>query len=66
MAPDRRTGEDIVRRARSRLGERRYHLVEEQLRALLQLVPARRVPQRTGRSSRETRAIAHRHLAGPL
>jgi hypothetical protein len=27
MPPDRRAGEDIVRRARSRLGERRYHLL---------------------------------------
>jgi hypothetical protein len=27
MAADRPTGEDIVRRARSRLGERRYHLL---------------------------------------
>jgi hypothetical protein len=28
MAPDRCAGEDIVRRARSRLGERRYHLLK--------------------------------------
>lgn len=27
MPPDRRAAEDIVRRARSRLGERRYHLL---------------------------------------
>jgi len=27
MPPDRTAGEDIVRRARSRLGERRYHLL---------------------------------------
>ena len=27
MPPDRRAGEDIVRRARSRLGERRYNLL---------------------------------------
>ena len=27
MPPDRRAGEEIVRRARSRLGERRYHLL---------------------------------------
>ena len=27
MPPDQRAGEDVVRRARSRLGERRYHLL---------------------------------------